>query len=86
MFVCESGPSADQAVFPGLNGLDVPPDAAERRSALFGDDQRPAVYDFVAGISGRDVAPADYIKMVDKAEIEIEGGNKNGFEIYGVRG
>jgi hypothetical protein len=24
--------------------------------------------------------------MVDKAEIEIEEGNKEGFEIYGVRG
>jgi hypothetical protein len=24
--------------------------------------------------------------MVDKAEIEIEKGNKEGYEIYGVRG
>jgi hypothetical protein len=43
------------------------------------------VYNFVAGISGRDVAPTDFIKMVDKAEIEIEEGNKEGYEIYGVR-
>jgi hypothetical protein len=43
------------------------------------------VYNFVAGISGRDVGPQDYIRMVDKAEIEIEEGNKEGYEIYGVR-
>jgi hypothetical protein len=35
---------------------------------------------------GRDVTPSDFIQMVDKAEIEIEEGNKEGFEIYGVRG
>jgi hypothetical protein len=46
---------------------------------------RPSVYNFVAGISGRDVTPLDFIKMVDKAEIEIEEGRKDGYEIYGVR-
>jgi hypothetical protein len=39
----------------------------------------------VAGISGRDVAPSDYVKMVDKAETEIEEGKRDGYEIYGVR-
>ena len=43
------------------------------------------MYNFVAGISGRDVTPPDFIKMVDKAEIEIEEGKKEGYEIYGVR-
>jgi pyruvate ferredoxin oxidoreductase alpha subunit len=56
------------------------------KAALYGNDQRPSVYNFVAGISGRDVTPSDFVKMVDKAEIEIEEGNKEGFEIYGVRG
>jgi hypothetical protein len=55
------------------------------RSALFGEPVHPAVYDFVAGISGRDVAPSDFVKMVGKAEIEIEEGNKEGYELYGVR-
>ncbi len=55
-------------------------------AAIYGYDQRPSVYNFVAGISGRDVAPLDFIGMVDKAEIEIEEGNKEGYEIYGVRG
>jgi pyruvate ferredoxin oxidoreductase alpha subunit len=55
------------------------------KSALYGVDGHPVVYNFVAGISGRDVTPTDFIKMVDKAEIEIEEGNKEGYEIYGVR-
>jgi len=62
------------------------PVASEVRSALYGVDGHPVVYNFVAGISGRDVTPLDFIKMVDKAEIEIEEGNKEGYEIYGVRG
>jgi len=72
----------DRAISVGACG----PVASEVKAALYGDDQRPAVYNFVAGISGRDVTPSDFIKMVDKAEIEIERGNKEGFEIYGVRG
>jgi len=61
------------------------PVASEVKAALYGHDSRPSIYNFVAGISGRDVAPSDYIKMVDKAEIEIEEGNKEGYEMYGVR-
>ena len=72
----------DRAVSVGGPGGPV---ASELRSALYGSDHRPFVYNFVAGISGRDVAPSDFIKMVDKAEIEIEEGNREGYEIYGVR-
>ena len=61
------------------------PVASEVKSALYGVDGHPIVYNFVAGISGRDVTPTDFIKMIDKAEIEIEEGNKEGYEIYGVR-
>lgn len=61
------------------------PVASEVKAAVYGDENRPDVYDFVAGISGRDVSPSDYVKMVDKAEIEIEEGKKDGYEIYGVR-
>jgi len=72
----------DRAISVGACG----PVAAELKAALYGEAQRPSVYNFVAGISGRDVTPSDFIKMVDKAEIEIEEGNKEGYEIYGVRG
>ncbi len=72
----------DRAISVGACG----PVASEVKAALYGSDERPSIYNFVAGISGRDVTPSDFIKMVDKAEIEIEEGNKEGYEIYGVRG
>jgi pyruvate ferredoxin oxidoreductase alpha subunit len=72
----------DRAVSVGGPGGPV---ASEVRSALYGIEGHPSVYNFVAGISGRDVAPGDFVKMLDKAEIEIEEGNREGYEIYGVR-
>jgi pyruvate ferredoxin oxidoreductase alpha subunit len=72
----------DRAISVGACG----PVGSEVKAALYGETQRPSVYNFVAGISGRDVTPSDFIKMVDKAEIEIEEGNKEGYEIFGVRG
>jgi pyruvate ferredoxin oxidoreductase alpha subunit len=72
----------DRAVSIGGPGGPV---ASEVKSALYGVDGHPVVYNFVAGISGRDVTPTDFIKMIDKAEIEIDEGNKEGYEIYGVR-
>jgi pyruvate ferredoxin oxidoreductase alpha subunit len=72
----------DRAVSVGGPGGPV---ASEVKAAIYGEEKRPSIYNFVAGISGRDVTPSDFIKMVDKAEIEIEEGNKEGYEIYGVR-
>ena len=72
----------DRAISVGACG----PVASEVKAALYGRDGRPSIYNFVAGISGRDVTPSDFVKMVDKAEIEIKEGNKEGYEIYGVRG
>jgi pyruvate ferredoxin oxidoreductase alpha subunit len=72
----------DRAISVGGPGGPV---ASEVKAALYGEEKRPSIYNFVAGISGRDVTPSDFIKMVDKAEIEIEEGNKEGYEIYGVR-
>jgi len=72
----------DRAVSIGGPGGPV---ASEVKAAIYGEEKRPSVYNFVAGISGRDVTPSDYMKMVDKAEIEIEEGNKEGYELYGVR-
>jgi len=71
----------DRAISVGACG----PVASEVKAALYGEVQRPSVYNFVAGLGGRDVTPSDFVKMVDKAEIEIEEGNQEGFEIYGVR-
>jgi len=71
----------DRAISVGACG----PVASEVKAALYEGHQRPSIYNFVAGLGGRDVAPSDFVKMVVKAEIEMEEGNKEGFEIYGVR-
>ena len=72
----------DRAVSIGGPGGPV---ASEVKAALYGRETRPDVYNFVAGISGRDVAPSDFVRMVNKAESQIKEGNKEGYEIYGVR-
>jgi len=72
----------DRALSIGAGG----PVAAEVKASLYGEAERPSVYNFVAGISGRDVTPSDFIRMVDKAESEIKEGNREGYELYGVRG
>jgi len=72
----------DRAVSVGAPGGPV---SLEVKGTFYGEDRKPSVYNFVAGISGRDVTPLDFIRMVDKAEIEIEEGNMEGYEIYGVR-
>lgn len=72
----------DRAVSVGGPGGPV---ASEVKSAIYGYEKRPFIYNFVAGISGRDVTPSDFIEMAKKAEIEIEEGKRDGYEIYGVR-
>jgi pyruvate ferredoxin oxidoreductase alpha subunit len=58
------------------------PLAGEIRSALYAEEDRPRVVNWIAGISGRDVAPEDFIQMLQQAK-ERPG---EGYEIYGVRG
>lgn len=58
------------------------PLAGEIRSALYAEEDRPRVVNWIAGIAGRDVAPEDFIKMLQQAK-ERPG---EGYEIYGVRG
>ncbi len=57
------------------------PLASEIRSALYAEEDRPRVVNWIAGISGRDVAPEDFIKMLQQAK-KMPG---EGYEIYAVR-
>jgi pyruvate ferredoxin oxidoreductase alpha subunit len=72
----------DRAVSYGGPGGPV---ASELRSALYGEPQRPLVVNFIAGLASRDVAPFDFIAMVDKAEEIFQKGMGPEYEIYGVR-
>jgi len=57
------------------------PLASEIRSALYAQEKRPRVVNFIAGIAGRDVAPDDFVQMIRQAR-ERPG---EWYEIYGVR-
>jgi pyruvate ferredoxin oxidoreductase alpha subunit len=72
----------DRAVSYGGPGGPV---ASELRSALYGEPKRPLVVNFIAGLASRDVAPFDFIAMVDKAEGTFQKGMGPEYEIYGVR-
>jgi pyruvate ferredoxin oxidoreductase alpha subunit len=61
------------------------PMASELRSALYDEPKRPLVVNFIAGLASRDVAPFDFIEMVDRAEGAYKKGMEPEYEIYGVR-
>jgi len=68
----------DRALSPGGPGG---PLAAEIRSALYNLENRPQVYDYIAGLGGRDVTIEDYIYMHDTSTVQ-----PSGYEIYGLQG
>lgn len=70
----------DRAVCPGGPGG---PMALELRSAFYGSSG-PAIVDFIVGISGRDVRPEDYRKMVEMAP-ELIGKGAESYFFYGVK-
>jgi pyruvate ferredoxin oxidoreductase alpha subunit len=72
----------DRAVSYGGPGGPV---ASELRSALYNEPERPQVMNFIAGLASRDVAPFDFIAMVDRAEEAFQKGTGPEYEIYGVR-
>jgi pyruvate ferredoxin oxidoreductase alpha subunit len=72
----------DRAVSYGGPGGPV---ASELRSALYNEPERPQVVNFIAGLASRDVAPFDFISMVDRAEEAFQKGTGPEYEIYGVR-
>jgi pyruvate ferredoxin oxidoreductase alpha subunit len=72
----------DRAVSYGGPGGPV---ASELRSALYDEPERPQVVNFIAGLASRDIAPSDFISMVDKAKGAFQKGMGPEYEMYGVR-
>ncbi|HEX9949165.1 MAG TPA: pyruvate ferredoxin oxidoreductase [Thermodesulfobacteriota bacterium] len=62
-------------------GASAGPLAMEIRAALYSEEDRPRVVNWIAGLAGRDVAPEDFIKMIQQAK-KMSG---EGYEIYAVR-
>ena len=69
----------DRAVTPGAANAPV---AAEMRSIMYPEPQRPGIHSVLAGIGGRDVSPDDVIAMMDTAL----SGDTGDYHFYGVRG
>jgi len=69
----------DRAISCGAGG----PVATEVRSAFYGSNG-PKVIDFIVGLSGRDVVPEDYEKMVDMVP-ELSNKGPESYFFYGVK-
>jgi pyruvate ferredoxin oxidoreductase alpha subunit len=73
----------DRAVsFGGPGG----PVASEVRSAFYSEKNKPEITNFIAGLAGRDVTPADYIAIYEKTLNLVKNNVKQeDYIIYGVR-
>ncbi|HUT51845.1 MAG TPA: pyruvate ferredoxin oxidoreductase [bacterium] len=71
----------DRAVSFGYGG----PVASELRSVLYSQPKRPKVVNYIIGLAGRDVQPADFIAMVKDAAEKVKQGREDEYEIYGAR-
>jgi pyruvate ferredoxin oxidoreductase alpha subunit len=62
------------------------PVASEIRAALYAEDNKPFICNFLAGFAGRDVPVKDYIDMYEKSEQLAKGKvRQEDYTIYGVR-
>jgi pyruvate ferredoxin oxidoreductase alpha subunit len=73
----------DRAVsFGGQGG----PVAAEIRSVLYDEENRPSVTNFICGLAGRDVTPDNYIDIYEKSlKITGDKSKEEDYVLYGVR-
>jgi len=63
-------------------GASAGPLAMEIHSALYAEEHRPRVVNWIAGLAGRDLSPEDFLHMIQQAKERSD----EGYEIYGVRG
>jgi pyruvate ferredoxin oxidoreductase alpha subunit len=61
------------------------PVASEVRSALYPLARRPKVVNFIGGLGGRDISPADFVSMVRRGMDVAAKGSSREFEVFGVR-
>jgi len=58
---------------------------SEIRSALYNEDQKPKIVNFVAGLGGRDITVAGFENIVKKGKKIAREGSEQEFEMFGVR-
>jgi pyruvate ferredoxin oxidoreductase alpha subunit len=72
----------DRALSMGGTGGPV---CAEIKAALYGEEKRPKVVNFVGGLGGRDVLPHEFEQMVERGLALAEKGHERAYEMIGVR-
>ncbi|MGD0169717.1 MAG: transketolase C-terminal domain-containing protein, partial [Smithella sp.] len=72
----------DRAVsFGGPGG----PVFSEIKSALYAETHRPAIYDYIYGLGGRDVPVSDFIGMFERVLADTDNKVVDTYEFWGVR-
>ena len=66
-------------------GAVTSPLALEIRSALYDEDNKPMVVDFVVGLGGRDVPPTTFVDGLEKVREYLKKGKAPLYETLGVR-
>ncbi len=61
------------------------PAASEIKAAFYGEENKPKIVSFVAGLGGRDVTPKGFEEIITRGIEIAEKGSSNEYEIYGVR-
>ncbi len=68
----------------GLNGAGGPL-ATEVKAALYDEPERPYIWNYVAGLAGRDVTIENFVEMADGVEAAAADGVRQGYTIINVR-
>jgi pyruvate ferredoxin oxidoreductase alpha subunit len=72
----------DRAIsFGGAGG----PVAQELRSLMYKKAKAPSIVNYVAGLAGRDVAVADFKKIILEGKAGAKKGGTKGYTLYGLR-
>ncbi|MBI2848404.1 MAG: pyruvate ferredoxin oxidoreductase [Chloroflexi bacterium] len=61
------------------------PVCAEIKLALYDEEKKPKVVNFVGGLGGRDITVADFEQMINRGIEIADKGSQHEFEFYGVR-
>ncbi|MFC1965365.1 transketolase C-terminal domain-containing protein [Chloroflexota bacterium] len=61
------------------------PVCSEVRSALYNEEKKPRVINFVGGLGGRDISVAGFEEIVSRGIGIAQTGRKHEFEMFGVR-
>lgn len=61
------------------------PVCSEVKAALYAEEKRPRVVNFVGGLGGRDVLPEEFEQMVRRGLEMAEKGQERSYEMIGVR-